>query len=200
MDAERWQRIEDIFHEVSAEPAERRAVKLAALAAGDTVVRREVESLLAAEDEQGVRSGAQARDPWLGRTLGRYRLERLIGRGGMGAVYEGRRIAGDFEQTVAVKVVATRLTSDWLRQGFLQERQFLALLQHPNIARLLDGGVADSGEPFLVMEHIEGVRLDRYVEDHALSAPAIVRLLLPLCEGVSYAHRRLIVHRDLKPG
>ncbi|MDX2153473.1 MAG: serine/threonine-protein kinase [Bryobacteraceae bacterium] len=202
MDAERWRRIEEVFHEVLAEPHDLRAAKLEALSAGDTVVQREVESLLTAAEEQSrlSRDDAVSTDPWVGRTLGRYRLERLVGRGGMGAVYRGSRVAGDFEQTVAVKLITARLTSDWLRHGFLQERQFLALLQHPNIARLLDGGVTEGGEPFLVMEYIDGVRLDRYVEENKLSAPEIVRLFLQLCEGVSYAHRRLIVHRDLKPG
>jgi tetratricopeptide (TPR) repeat protein/predicted Ser/Thr protein kinase len=136
---------------------------------------------------------------YTGRTIGSYRLEGLIGRGGMGAVYLGRRVSGGFQQTVAFKLISTRFTSPGIRQRFLAERQLLASLNHPNIARLLDGGLTDDGEPYLAMEFIEGVPLDRYCRQGNVPVSGVVRLVLELCDAVSFVHRNLVVHRDLKP-
>jgi serine/threonine protein kinase len=206
----RWQQIEELFHRASECPAAERADRLAEWCGGDVDLRAEVESLLvsldaAADSAEEATAPAEApataeTDPWIGRTVGAYRIESLIGRGGMGAVYFGRRVTGDFELQIAFKLVATRFHSPWLRERFLVERQALANLNHPNIARLIDGGVTEEGEPYLVMEHIEGVRLDEYCERTGASVTAIVRLALELCDAVSFVHRNLIVHRDLKPG
>lgn len=204
---ERWRRVEDLFYRASECPPEERSARLEEWCAGDRELRDEVESLLkAAADAERQVADAGSRpaqsvdtDPWIGRTIGSFRLERLIGRGGMGAVYFGRRITGDFDQEIAFKLTSTRLTSPWLRQRFLDERQTLASLNHPNIARLLDGGLTDEGEPFLVMEYIDGLRLDHYCDQTGASVTDIVRLVLQLCDAVSFVHRHLIIHRDLKP-
>ena len=136
---------------------------------------------------------------FVGRTIGAYRLESLIGRGGMGAVYLGRRVSGGFEQAVAFKLIATRFSTAGLRQRFLAERQMLASLNHPGIARLLDGGLTEDGEPYLVMEFIEGMPLDRYCRERNAPVAGVVGLVLELCDAVAFVHRNLIVHRDLKP-
>ncbi len=129
--------------------------------------------------------------------IGPYRLISEIGHGGMGTVYLAER-DGDFHQRVAIKVVRGLLGADGLRR-FRAERQILASLQHPSIARLLDGGTTPEGLPYLVMEYIEGVRIDDYCEAHALALVQRVTLFCRVCDAVSAAHRSLVVHRDLKP-
>ncbi|MEO7064278.1 MAG: protein kinase, partial [Dokdonella sp.] len=131
------------------------------------------------------------------RMLGPYTVLRSIGVGGMGEVWLAERSDGEFEQRVAIKQVA--YPTPGLLQRFRQERQILAHLDHPNIARLLDGGVDAQGAPYLVMEYVEGVPLTEYVREHALGLPARLRLFLRVCEAVQYAHQNLVVHRDLKP-
>jgi tetratricopeptide (TPR) repeat protein/predicted Ser/Thr protein kinase len=142
---------------------------------------------------------APQQDPWLGRLLGPFHVEHILGRGGMGVVYLGQRIAEDFQQTVAIKVIARHLRSSPAVSQFLLERETLAHLQHPNIARLLDGGVYE-GVPYVVMEYVDGVRIDALCDDPAITADTTIRLILQLCEAVAYVHRNLILHRDLKPG
>ena len=131
------------------------------------------------------------------RMLGPYKVLRSIGVGGMGEVWLAERSDGEFEQRVAVKQVA--YPTPGLLQRFRQERQILAHLEHPNIARLLDGGVDARGAPYLVMEYVEGVALTDYAREHALGLPARLRLFLRVCDAVQYAHQNLVVHRDLKP-
>ncbi len=152
---ERWQRVEQLFYRALDCSADERAARLAEWCAGDSDLRREVESLLAsaAAADRAAEEAARSRpqeiseaDPWIGRTIGNFRLERLIGRGGMGTVYFGRRVAGDFEQQIAFKVISARFTSIWLTQRFLEERQTLALLSHPQVDRLIDGGVTEEGD------------------------------------------------------
>ncbi len=199
---ERWRRVEDLFHRLLELPAEERLGRLAEWSGGDEALREEVASLLAAEVEEGAAgSGAgSGEDRWIGSQLGAFRVERMVGRGGMGAVYLCERTDGVFAQKAAAKIVFTRLTSAWLRDRFVLERQMLASLHHPNIAALIGGGVTDDGEPYLIMEYIEGRRLDVYCEETGAVPEGIVGLMLQLCGAVSYAHRNLIVHRDLKPG
>ncbi len=131
------------------------------------------------------------------RMLGPYKVLRSIGIGGMGEVWLAERSDGEFEQRVAIKQVA--YPTPGLLQRFRQERQILAHLDHPNIARLLDGGVDAQGAPYLVMEYVEGVPLTDYVREHALGLAARLRLFLRVCDAVQYAHQNLVVHRDLKP-
>ncbi len=132
-----------------------------------------------------------------GSSVGRYRLLEQIGAGGMGLVYKAIR-EDDFSKVVAVKVLLAPDPAAAAR--FRHERQILAGLDHPNIARLLDGGTSDNGAPFLVMEFVEGRPLDRYVEENRLSTGEILGLFLKICDAIAYAHRKLVVHRDLKPG
>ncbi|NUO81814.1 serine/threonine protein kinase [candidate division KSB1 bacterium] len=135
-----------------------------------------------------------------GARVGSYRLLEQIGAGGMGRVFLAERVDGEFQQRVALKLVNKGEDEDELLSRFYQERQALAMLSHPNIARLLDGGVTDDGQPYLVMEYIEGLPLDAYCEQHECDIHARVRLFLGVLAGVQHAHQRFLVHRDLKPG
>ncbi len=197
----------DLFYELADLTGEERAryfdehtVKLE--------VRREVEGLLSfdtAEDSRLDEIVQQAMDTTFGvtdrsaagATLGPYRLVRMIGRGGMGTVYLAERSDGEVEQRVAVKFLRWSRYDPVIRDRFLQERQILATLGHPGIARLLDAGHTADGQPYLVMEHIDGVPIDVYGEKLDLAAK--LRLFGQVCEAVSCAHQNLIVHRDLKP-
>jgi tetratricopeptide (TPR) repeat protein len=134
------------------------------------------------------------------RRVGPYRLIRELGRGGMGAVYLAARDDEHYESEVAIKLVQPGLDTDFILRRFRRERQILASLQHPNIAKLFDGGTADDGAPYLVMEYIQGSWITKYAAENDLSIEQRLRLFLPVCAAVEYAHRHFIVHRDLKPG
>ncbi|MGQ0799834.1 MAG: protein kinase domain-containing protein [Pseudomarimonas sp.] len=136
---------------------------------------------------------------WVGRSIGAFRLRRLIGQGGMAAVFLAEREAADFDQQVAVKLLKRGLFSDLEQQLFRRERQALATLSHPNIARLFDGGIADDGMPFLAMEYVDGVTLTQYCREHQTALRDRLLLLVKVCRAVEAAHRALIVHRDIKP-
>lgn len=139
-------------------------------------------------------------DPWIGLALGPWRIERRIGSGGMGAVFEARRDDGHFDRAVAVKVLAVQALSEHGQRRFRAERQFLADLSHPNIAALLDGGTTSFGVPYLVMELVDGIPIDRHCDEHRLSLRQRLMLIVTLCDAIDYAHRNLLVHRDIKPG
>jgi non-specific serine/threonine protein kinase/serine/threonine-protein kinase len=204
MSPETWQEIKRIFDA---------AVELTPSAQGayldsvcrDATARREVEKMLAADyatvlDHSPLATHSFAEGARLeGRRIGRYRIVSEVGRGGMGAVFAAVRDDGQFEQKVAVKVILSGLNTDTIARRFRNERQILASLEHPNIARLLDGGMSDDGLPFYVMEFIEGEPIDEYCRAHDLSLHARLELFRQVCAAVSYAHRRLIVHRDIKP-
>ncbi|MEO8275613.1 MAG: serine/threonine-protein kinase [Thermoanaerobaculia bacterium] len=174
-------------------------------------LRAEVEELLrldAVTGEDFLRGPERARavlanEPDTGDRLGgerNYRLLRPLGEGGMGRVFLAERADGEFRQQVAIKVLSWFLGGDEsAARRFRSERQILARLTHPNIARLLDGGTTAKGQPFLVMEHIEGVPVDQYVEEKHLPLDALLRLFLGICGAVQVAHQNLVVHRDLKP-
>jgi eukaryotic-like serine/threonine-protein kinase len=132
------------------------------------------------------------------RRIGPYKLIRELGRGGMGTVWLAARADEQFEKRVALKVVRASDSEEVLRY-FRRERQILAGLEHPNIARLLDGGTTDDGLPYFVMEHVEGVPIDRYCDERKLPVPERLRLFEAVCSAVQHAHRSLVVHRDLKP-
>ncbi|HEU4601011.1 MAG TPA: serine/threonine-protein kinase, partial [Steroidobacteraceae bacterium] len=134
-----------------------------------------------------------------GRILGNYRLLRKLGSGGMGDVYLAERADEEYRQHVAIKIVRSGLFSAQIQGRLRQERQILANLQHPNIARLLDGGRAQDGTPYLVMEYIEGEPIDSYCDRRQLTIEERIRLVQQVCAAVHYAHQNLIVHRDLKP-
>jgi serine/threonine protein kinase len=195
------------------------AALLDAECAGDALLRTEVESLLGyrARAKNFIETPAFALGAELfaggnycddlgdegacveGRRIGSYQVVREIGRGGMGAVYLSERADGEFRQQVAVKIIRQTLAGAETRRHFKRERQILASLNHPNIARLLDGGVSADGEPFLAMEYVEGVRIDEYADAHGLSTIARLGLFRQVCAAVQYAHQNLIIHRDLKP-
>lgn len=135
-----------------------------------------------------------------GRIVGAYRLLSLIGGGGMGSVYLAERADRAFEKRVAVKLVDPSMRSAEILRRFDNERQVLAGLEHPNIARLLDGGVTEDGVPYIVMEHVDGLAIDAFCRERGLSVGARLRLFASVCTAVHYAHQHLVVHRDLKPG
>jgi eukaryotic-like serine/threonine-protein kinase len=135
-----------------------------------------------------------------GTPVGGYRVVRRLGQGGMGTVYLAERHEGDFARRVALKVIGAGPASGELLRRFLAERRILATLEHPNIARLYDAGVSARGDPFFVMEYVEGERIDRYCASRVLSVERRLDLFLQVCDATEHAHRRLVVHRDLKPG
>lgn len=131
--------------------------------------------------------------------IGAYRIVERIGRGGMGSVYRGERITGDFEHVVAIKIIKPGLLSASLIDRFRRERQLLARLVHPNIAQLYDGGETDNLSPYLIMEHVEGIGLLQWVEERQASRDERRRLFRDICGAVAFAHRNLVVHRDITP-
>ena len=207
---EEWRKVERILNgALELEPSKRREF-LDAHCAGEPELLREVESLLVCELEAGDFLAAPAIafsadffddegdvESRAGQLVGNYRIVREIGRGGMGAVYLAERADGEFKHEVALKVVRRSFADTELARRFRRERQILASLNHPNIARLLDGGVSSEGEPYLVMEYVEGVRIDEYAD--GLSTNARLNLFWQVCAAVQYAHQNLIIHRDLKP-
>jgi serine/threonine-protein kinase len=184
----------------------------------DPELRTEVESLLTAHEQAGsfLRTPAAPRsvgassdhetgeafdlEVWIGRRIGAYRVERLIGAGGMGAVFAADRVDGEFHQKVAIKLIRPGMASADVLRRFRTERQVLARLEHPNIARLIDGGATDDGLPYLVMDYVEGVPIDDYCRRSRLTVSERLVLFRKVCAPVEYAHRHLVVHRDLKPG
>jgi eukaryotic-like serine/threonine-protein kinase len=141
----------------------------------------------------------EAEAPMLGRDVGPYRIEREIGRGGMGTVYEAWRADGEFQHRVAVKLIKSGLDNDFVLRRFRNERQILAALDHPNIGRLLGGGTTEDGSPYFVMEYIEGRPLYQYADGRGLTVAERLRLFIQICDAVQYAHQKLVIHRDIKP-
>lgn len=215
-----WSEVVDLVGAaLDLDPSQRRA--FLAQAAVDPEVRCEAESLLAAEENETSKRldhslASLLYDPGeldlavdeietrligevAGRTIGRYRVIRELDSGGMGTVYEAERADGEFEQTVALKVIRSVLPTERLLRRFHAERQILARLHHPNIGQLLDAGTMPDGRPYLVMEYINGVDLCTYADTHQLSVRARLRMFLSVCSGVQAAHQALIIHCDLKP-
>ena len=139
-------------------------------------------------------------DPLVGRLIGHYRILRPIDVGGMGAVYLAERAGQEFHQQVAVKALRPGLEEEDIHRRFLLERQTLAVLEHPNIVRLLDGGTTEEGRPYLVMDYVEGVSIEEYANSRRLNVEDRLELFRQVCAAVHYAHQHLVVHRDLKPG
>lgn len=205
--------VQDLVFEVLDRPVEERSSWLSERCSGDPALLREVEERLRLA--QATIPGLEpVLDPSLtvlgphgspetGQTLGgdrAYRLVRELGSGGMGTVWLAERSDGEFRQSVAIKMLsATAAHARSLAARFRTERQILAALDHPGIAKLLDGGTAGDGRQFLVMEYVDGVRVDDYCSRHRLSVRARVQLFVRICHAVEAAHQRLIVHRDLKP-
>jgi len=200
--------VEKLFEEAAAATGAERAGYLERNCS-DPEIRREVELLLSHDQEaesaltrvvsRAATSVLQSFALPAGHRIGAYRIVSVIGQGGMGCVYLADRVDGRFEQQVAIKVVQAGQHMPWLAQRLQQEYRILAGLQHPNIARLLDAGVMESGLPYFVMEYVAGEPIDGYCEKHELSLRDRLRLFLEVCDSVHYAHQKLIVHRDLKP-
>ena len=195
-----WQRVEEVFHQALDLPAATRTSFIREHCAGDAAMEREVWGILSGYEAQDRISGEHATGSLDGARFGAFEIVSKIGEGGMGTVYLARRHA-DFEQRAAIKLIhGTPGAAALMAERFRQERQILAGLEHPNIARLLDGGVTSAGQPYLVMEYVEGVRLDEYCESHGLSISRRLELFRRICAAVHFAHQRLVIHRDLKPG
>src|SRR5205085_421537 len=179
----------------------------------DENIRQEVERLLSARKRvpeflAGPLLGPAPRafDPAMnpavgmeGRQLHAYRLIREIGRGGMGSVYLAERVDGAYSKQVAIKLVRP-INSMEILERFRREREILASLDHPNIARLIDGGSTEEGLPYFVMEFVEGQPINHWCDDRKLNVSQRLELFRKVCDAVQYAHQRLVVHRDLKPG
>jgi len=208
MTPEHWQQVKQILEEALERDSAARSRYLDEACAPGTDVRRDVDALLAFEDEaDGFLTepafdlhGDRAETPFEGRMIDRYRLVRQIGTGGMGRVYLAERADSTFEQRVAVKILKRGLDTEEIVGRFRRERQILADLEHPNIARILDGGTTDDGLPYLVAEYVEGTPIDRYCEHHDLSVRGRLELFCQVCDAVQFAHQNFVVHRDLKAG
>jgi non-specific serine/threonine protein kinase/serine/threonine-protein kinase len=207
MALERWQRVEELFEAaLTKEPASRGSF-LAEAVAGDADLAKEVLARLAASEEAGKSSSAdhtlesrtQSGALPVGRRIGPYRVLSEIGHGGMGAVYRAIRDDDQYRKQVAIKLVRGGMASDFIIHRFKAERQILANLEHPNIARLIDGGTTEEGWPYFSMEYVEGQPLDQYCNSRDLSIHRRLELFRKVCSAVEYAHQRLVIHRDLKP-
>jgi eukaryotic-like serine/threonine-protein kinase len=221
---ERWAQIRQVFEDALGRPAKDRVAYLHLVCAGDGELRREVESLLKSHDDstdflstpaaqlgqamfaRGGFSrgdsfrGEEAGDYPKGYRVGPYEFERRIGRGGMGSVWLASRFDHEYKRQVAIKMVRRGTDSQEILRRFRMERQVLAGLDHPNIARLIDGGSTPDGLPFLVMEYVEGTRIDQYCETRKVPITGRLQLFRAVCSAVQYAHQNLVVHRDIKAG
>jgi len=210
VDSAHWQRLQQLFHAALEQPAAARAGFLDRACGGDGALRAAVERLLvqdATTDEPVQRAIEQAAAQFshdtaaarVGQRLGAWRLGTHLADGGMGAVYLAERDDGQYTQRAAIKLLNPAFASEEAKARLEAERQILARLAHPHIARLLDGGRTDDGVPYLVMEYVDGVPIDRWCDQQRLDTRARLRLFAQVCRAVDHAHRNLIVHRDLKP-
>jgi serine/threonine-protein kinase len=203
--SERWQRIRRLFKEALEIAADERDAFVERECGDDASVASELRRLLAAGDIDDSEfanivseAAARATEPTEQR-VGNYRLIELLGTGGMGNVYLAERDDRQFEHRVAIKLLHPGRRDPDLLQRFRTERQMLANLEHPNIARLLDGGETATGIPYLVMEHVDGVPIDEYCDDRQLTLQHRLLIFMKVCAAIDYAHRNLVVHRDIKP-
>jgi eukaryotic-like serine/threonine-protein kinase len=208
---ERWKQVEAVFEQALELPAEARQDFFHKMCNGDEELRREVDSLLQAHARAGnfidkrslFFSGESLEENdaavAAGQLIGSYRIVREIGRGGMGAVYLAERADEQYEKRVAIKVIKRGMDTDSVLRHFRNERQILASFDHPNIARLFDGGTTEDGLPYFVMEYVEGVPIDKYCHAHRVSITERLKLFREVCAAVIYAHRRTVIHRDIKP-
>ena len=214
---ERWHEIKDKLDAILNLAPEQRPAYLEQVSAADPELRRELESLIASHEQAGTDFlnvpppqapdpsapddlDPDRRDPMIGRRLGTYEIVEQIGAGGMGEVYRAIRADDQYHKQVAIKLVRASQNSDFVIRRFKNERQILASLDHPNIARLLDGGTTEEGIPYFVMELIEGQPITEYCDSRNLPIVERLKLFTAVCSAVQYAHQRLIVHRDIKPG
>jgi serine/threonine protein kinase/tetratricopeptide (TPR) repeat protein len=207
MTAARWAEVKTILANLLETDPSQRAAEIDRLCGSDSELRSSVESLLAREQKAGalLDSAAVPGAEWRAEapapeTIGPYRVVKEIGRGGMGVVYLGERADGQYRKQVAIKLITAAHPDAQTGRRFERERQILAQLEHPGIARLLDGGSAAGGQPYFIMEYVGGLPLLEFCRRGALGVNERLLLFLQVADAVGYAHRRLIVHRDLKPG
>src|SRR5580704_330400 len=213
MESERWQKVEGLYHAVLECEESQRAAFLARACGGDEGLRREVESLVSygsrsrefiegsalgvvapalAGDEGGQGSTSDEQrtiEKMIGKRIAQYRIVEQLGRGGMGEVYRAVRADDQYQKQVAIKLVRAGAASEFVISRFKNERQILASLDHPNIARLLDGGATEEGVPYFVMELVEGQPIDKYCDSDKLGIRARLELFLQVCSAVKYSHR-----------
>ncbi|MCP3961609.1 MAG: serine/threonine protein kinase [bacterium] len=211
MTPERWQRVEKLVQASLGREAHQRVAFLDATCRGDRALREEVESLLDAYEGassfmENPTFGAELEaitahraGPRTEERIGPYTILREIGHGGMSTVFLAARADREYERRVAIKLIRRGTETESLRQRFRRERQILASLDHPNIAKLHDGGTTESGLPYFVMEYLEGTAIDAYCDLHRLTVAERLRLVRCVCSAVQYAHRNLVIHRDIKP-
>ena len=217
MNADSWVQLKNLFHgAVELEPEERSGF-LDRACDGDLELRAEIEKLFAAHDDAGAFLAApalldagvideQETEQWveldqrIGQHLGPYEIVREIGRGGMGTVFLAVRADDQYRKQVAIKIVNRGMDTDAILRRFMMERQILANLEHPNIARLLEGGTTSDGLPYFVMEYVDGLPIDEYCDDKRFSTTQRLELFRGVCAALQYAHQNLTIHRDIKPG
>lgn len=208
MPSDQSERIEHLFQQAGSLPEAERGAFLDGACRGNTALRATVEKLLAADrraeshrswENPAIFHEARSSAHQPAAELERYKLLEPIGSGGMGMVYKAVRADDTFSKMVAVKIVHLSDNREYMLRRFTQERQILSGLEHPHIARMLDGGATADGRPFLVMEYVDGVSLSQYMEANKPTLRESLELFRRICGAVAYAHRNLIVHRDLKP-
>lgn len=208
MTPEEWRQVRDILESALELPPDQRSLFLDK-SCSDASLRREIESLIASHDQAGaeflnnppvlhLEDEARFRLP-PGKRIGIYEIVEEIAQGGMGAVYRATRADGEYKQNVAIKIVRSELGAALTDARFRNERQILASLDHPNIAKILDGGTTSDGLPYFVMEFIDGLPITEYCDGQKLSIDARLKLFRVACSAVHYAHQRLVIHRDIKP-
>lgn len=211
---ESWLKLKAIFHAAIELDPEERDSYITEACAGDEGLRTQVERLLSAHEESGAflvspaqlvatHTGDESTDvreeSRKGQRIGPYKVVREIGHGGMGSVFLAVRADDQYRKEVAIKVVRRGMDTDTILRRFMMERQILANLEHPNIARLIDGGSTSDGLPYFVMEYVEGESITDYCDNKLLTIPQRLELFRSVCSALHYAHQNLIVHRDIKP-
>jgi serine/threonine protein kinase len=194
--------VQEIFHAALELPTGERWEFLVEACDGNADLRAEVASLLGAHDDVGFLEDVPDKGgelPTPSELVGPYRVIRRIGEGGMGSVYLAERVGPDFTQTVALKLIRGGTVDILLDDRLRAERRILARLEHPGIARLIDGGTTEAGQTYYAMEYVEGTSLLRYCQEHPLTVAERLELFIEICDAVHYAHTQLVVHRDLKP-
>ncbi len=203
LSAEQWHQVRSLFESLCEQD---QTAWQSALQDVEPAVRQHTLGMLEAQQQSKLAVSAAAQAPGLaqlhtseriGQRVGQFELVELLGAGGMGEVFRARRVSGDFEQTVAIKFLAIPVGR--FQHRFDRERQLLAQLEHPNIARMIDGGTTDQGVPYLVMEYINGRQIEAYCQHHQLDAEQRVSLVMQVADAVSQAHSQLVIHRDIKP-
>ena len=212
MTPEEWRKIKEVLQEVLELEPSARATYLDDACASQDINRAEIEALVRSHEEGGaflegpvdVAAGDFVQDisftSWVGRRLGPYQIINKIGEGGMGTVFRAKRVDGLYDKDVAIKIIRHGLDTSFFVERFRNESRILASLEHPNIARLLDGGITEEGLPYVVLENVVGLPIDGFCDQHNLTTDDRLKLFRTVCSAVQYAHQNLVVHRDLKPG